>query len=116
MPEAQMAAKLGWASLSSFEIAIVEENQKLVGSMKSGDLTADEIVAGKVDENHCGSTLADREVRLRQRNGPSRTVIDDFAGYWFAHAASSSGGIPVACEDRVAQSNSVKRLLGDPRF
>ena len=53
--------------------------------MARGDLTEDKIVAGEIDENQCGSTLADRKVRLRERND------DDFASYRFAHAASSSG-------------------------
>jgi hypothetical protein len=59
--------------LSSFEIGLVEGNGKVVGPMSCGDLTEDEIVAREIDEDQCGSPLADRKVSLRKRND------DDFA-------------------------------------
>jgi hypothetical protein len=76
-------ARMG--ELSAFEVASVKRDGKTVGTRSRGDLAENYVVTRKIDQHEGRSAFPDRKIRLRKWDN------DDFAGYRFAHAASSSG-------------------------
>jgi len=84
--EKSLWANEAWLSqLPALEIGGIQRNGGLIRSRTGGDLTKDQVVTRKIDKDQRRSTLPDSKISLRKRND------DDFAGYRFAHAASSSG-------------------------
>jgi hypothetical protein len=71
--------------LSAFKIASVQRNGESIGMRAAGDLAENQIRAWKIDNHQSGSALFDGQIGLPKRND------NDFAGYRFDHAVSSSG-------------------------
>ena len=71
--------------LSALEIGSIKWNGKAVSTRSRGDLAENHVVARKIDHHEGRSAFPDRKISLREWDD------DDFAGYRFTHAASSSG-------------------------
>ena len=68
--------------LAAFTIAIVQRNGESIPVRPARDLTQDQIRAWKILNYQSGSALS---------AGARKRYVNDFAGYRFDHAASSSG-------------------------
>jgi hypothetical protein len=73
------------AELPVLEIRSLQFDGRIITSRASRNLAEDQVVTWKIDQNEGGAALSRFQIRLRERND------DDFAGYRFAHATSSSG-------------------------
>src|SRR5215813_1173616 len=77
------ANEAGLVDLPALAIAAIQWNGKPIEVRAAGDLAKNQVRARKIGDHKSGSTLS--AIALRKRNN------DDFAGYRFDHAASSSG-------------------------
>src|SRR5436190_22975652 len=71
--------------LPAFKIATGERNRESVGMRASRDLAENQIFTWQIGDHQCGPTLSGGRIVPRKLDN------NDFAGYRFDHAASSSG-------------------------
>src|SRR5207247_4263200 len=71
--------------LAAFTIAIVQRNGESIPVCPARDLAENQIRAWKIGNHQSGTPLFAATISARKRND------NDFAGYRFDHAASSSG-------------------------
>src|SRR6266403_6066931 len=76
-------ARLRW--LAAFKIAAGERNRESVGMRATCDLAENQIFTWQISEHQCGPALSGGRIVPRKRDN------NDFTGYRFDHAASSSG-------------------------
>ena len=74
-----------YGELAALEIAAIQRNGESIGMRAARDLAQNQIRAWKIDNHQSRSALFDGQIGLPKRND------NDFAGYRFDHAASSSG-------------------------
>ena len=70
--------------LTLLEVADAQRNGVAVRSCATGDLAENEIIAGEIHKDQRRPTLSEHQIGLRKGDD------DDFTGYRFAHAWSSS--------------------------
>ena len=75
----------GLTDLALFTIAVIQRNGESVPVCAAGDLAKNQIRAWKIGNDQSGAPFSAGRIRWRKRNG------DNFTGYRFDHAASSSG-------------------------
>src|SRR5713101_4515921 len=71
--------------LAAFKIGAIQRNRESVGMRAARDLAENQVRAGKIGNHQSGPSLSAGRIGPRKRND------NDFAGYRFDHAASSSG-------------------------
>jgi len=71
--------------LAAFTISIVQRDGESIPVRAARDLAQNQIGAWKISNDQSGTPLVAATIRARKRND------NDFAGYRFDHAASSSG-------------------------
>jgi hypothetical protein len=84
--EKSLRTNEAWPSqMPLLEIASVQRRGEIIRPSARCDPTQNQIVAGKIDKCQSRSAFSRGQIGLREGND------DNFAGYRFAHAASSSG-------------------------
>jgi hypothetical protein len=79
------ANEAGLTDLAAFTIALIQWNRESIPVRAACDLAENQIRAWKIGNHQCGPALSGGRIGPRKRN------YNDFAGYRFDHAASSSG-------------------------
>jgi hypothetical protein len=77
------ANEAGLTDFAAFAIAVGQRNRESIGVRAARDLAENQIRAGEIGNDQSGPALS--AIGSRKRND------NDFAGYRFDHAASSSG-------------------------
>ena len=96
--------------LAVFEIGTIQGNGESIEVRAAGDLAENQIRAGKIGDHQSRPALPAGSI------GPRKRYDNNFAGYRFDHAASSSGEFQSQRENRFAQLRAVERLIARVSF
>jgi hypothetical protein len=95
-------------NLAALAIGFIQRNGKTVEVRATGDLAENQVRAWKISNHKSRSTLS--AIGSRKRND------NDFAGYRFDHAASSSGEFQSRARTDSLSSAPLNRVFSSPSF
>jgi hypothetical protein len=95
-------------NLAALAIGFIQRNGKTVEVRATGDLTENQVRAWKIGNHKSRPTLS--AIGSRKRND------NDFAGYRFDHAVSSSGEFQPRARTDSLSSAPLNRVFSSPSF
>ena len=102
--------KAGLTDLTAFTIAVVQRDGERIPVRAAGDLAENQIRAWKIGNHQCGPALSGGRIV------PRKWYDNDFAGYRFDHAASSSGEFQSRPRTDSLSSAPLKELFSSESF